>query len=89
MHWHIAEQNRYFQKLVNNFHLEDNDEEEDATGDVHLKPSEDHRDGAELPDEVDHHEEGGDEPAAAPGNVHVLPLLTPLHPHSHSVLEEG
>jgi hypothetical protein len=53
--------------------LEDDDEEEDATGDVDLEPGEHHGHGAQLPQQVRHHEQGGDEPTAAPRYVHVLP----------------
>ena len=70
-------------------YLERNDEEEDAAGDLDLLPHEDHGHAAELPDEVDDDEEGGEEPSAAPGDVHVLALLVPLHPHPDAVLEEG
>ena len=28
-------------------------------------------------------------PSAAPGDVHVLPLLVPLDPHADPILEEG
>ena len=42
-----------------------------------------------LTHQVDEDEQGGEEPAAAPGDVHVLPLLPPLRPHADAVLEEG
>ena len=69
-------------------HLNEHDEEEYAACDVDLLPEEHHGDAAELPHEVDDDEEGGEEPAAAPGYVHVLPLLAPLNPHAHPILEK-
>lgn len=68
--------------------MQHDDEEEHAASDVDLVSSEDHGDGPKLADKVDHDEQGGDEPAAAPGDVHVLPLLAPLNPHTHPILEE-
>ena len=68
--------------------LENHDEEEDPAGDVHLEPGEHHGHGAQLAHQVDDDEHGGQEPAAAPGDVHVLPLLAPLDPHTDAVLEE-
>ena len=70
------------------YSLENHYEEENSTSDVHLEPGEDHGHGPELADEVDDDEHGGEEPAAAPGDVHVLPLLAPLDPHPDPVLEE-
>ena len=68
--------------------LENHDEEEDPAGDVHLEPGEHHGHGPQLAHQVDDDEHGGEEPAAAPGDVHVLPLLAPLDPHPDAVLEK-
>jgi len=70
-------------------HLKADNEEEDSAGDVYPEPEEDHGDAAELSAQVDDDEHGGQEPAAAPRDVHVLALLGPLHPHADAVLEEG
>ena len=69
--------------------MEADDGEEHDAGDVDPKPEEDHGDPAELTEEIDDDEHGGQEPAAAPRDVHVLALLGPLDPHAKAILEEG
>ena len=69
--------------------LENHDEEEDSTSNIHFVSGQHHGHGSQLTHQIDHHEHGGEEPAAAPADVHVLSLLAPLHPHPHPVLEES
>jgi len=69
--------------------LKNDDKEECSTSDVDLEPSEDHGDGSELSNHIDEDEHGRQEPAAPPGDVHVLPLLAPLDPHTNPILEKG
>ena len=68
--------------------MQHDDEEERAASYFDLESGEDHGDSPQLADQVDHDEHGGDEPAAAPRDVHVLPLLAPLNPHTDSILEK-
>ena len=68
--------------------MKNDDEEEKSAGDVYFEPGEDHGHGSQLAHQVNDYKHGGQEPAAAPGYVHVLPLLAPLHPHADSVLEK-
>ena len=70
-------------------YLQANDEEEDSTGNVYPEAEKDHGDTSKLSEQVDDDEHGGQEPAAAPTDVHVLPLLRPLHPHPETILEES
>ena len=70
-------------------YLKEHDKEQDPAGDVDLEPEQHHGDPAELPEEIEDHEEGGQEPAASPRDVHVLALFAPLDPHPDAVLEEG
>lgn len=69
-------------------HLEEDDSEEDSACDLDLEPEQHHGDAAELAQQVEDDEERGQEPAAAPRDVHVLALLRPLDPHADAVLEE-
>ncbi len=68
--------------------LKKDNEAEDAASDVDAEPEENHGDPSELAEEVDDDEHGGQEPTAAPGDVHVLALLRPLDPHADAILEE-
>jgi hypothetical protein len=72
-----------------NTHLYEDNEEKQPARNVDLLPGEHHGDATQLPGEVDDDKEGGEEPPAAPADVHVLALLGPLHPHPDAVLEEG
>ena len=69
--------------------MKEHDEEENSAGDLDLLTKQDHGDASELAHQVDDDEEGGDEVAAAPRDVHVLALLSPLNPHPDAVLKEG
>lgn len=42
-----------------------------------------------LSTQVEQHKAGGQEVAAAPGGLDVVPLLVPLEPHADPILQEG
>ncbi|KAH3689541.1 hypothetical protein DPMN_194471 [Dreissena polymorpha] len=60
----------------------------DATSDGNLLSTQDHYTPAKLTAHVDDHKHRAQEVTTAPRDVHVVPLLTPLFPHSVAVLEE-
>lgn len=43
----------------------------------------------QLSQQVEEHEGRGQQVAAAPGGVDIVPLLTPLEPHADAILQEG
>lgn len=70
-------------------YLKHDNEEEQAHRDVNLKPRHHHATAAQLAQQVDEHEDGGQELAASPAHVHVLALFVPLEVHAKAILEEG
>ncbi len=70
-------------------YLKADDWEENTAGNVDTESEEDHGHTSELSQQIKDDEGGGQEPAAAPRDVHVLALLGPLDPHPKSILEEG
>ena len=77
------------QDVVALSHLKADDWEENTTGNVDAESEEDHGHTTELSQQVEDDEGGGQEPAAAPRDVHVLALLGPLDPHPEPIFEEG
>jgi len=69
-------------------HLQHHNEEKQSHRYVDLKSGHHHAAAAQLAQQVDEHKDGGQELAAAPAHVHVLPLLVPLDVHAQAVLEE-
>ena len=70
-------------------YLKADNEEEDTAGDVNPEPEENHGDATKLSEKIEDNEHGGEEPSAAPRDVHVFTLLGPLDPHPNAVLKEG
>ena len=69
--------------------LEDNDEDEQAAGNIGQETVDHHGDSADLADQVDDDKEGCEEVTTAPEDHDVLPLLDELRPHPDPVLQEG
>lgn len=70
-------------------YLHDDNAEEQGAGSVDLEAEEDHDAASKLAKQVEDDEEGCQEFATAPRDVHVLPLLVPLEVHADTILQEG
>ena len=68
--------------------LECYDRGENSARNVHFLPTEHHNTATQLTDQVGHHEHRGQEPAAPPCSIDVVPLLVPLCPHANTVLQK-
>ena len=70
-------------------YLKADNEEEDTAGNINPEPEENHGDATKLSKKIEDDKHGGEEPSAAPRDVHVFTLLSPLDPHPNAVLKEG
>ena len=69
--------------------MQEHNKEQNPAGNINFEPGQDHGHATQLSHEIEDNKECGQEPSASPGDVHVLPLLAPLHPHAQTILEEG
>jgi len=70
-------------------HLKADDWEEDTAGNVDTESEKNHGHTTKLSQQVEDDEGGGQEPSAAPRDVHVFALFGPLDPHTKAIFKEG